>query len=165
MITDLKVAAMDAMVDVKDVVRDVTTTLPNEEPLDFQPTSQNIQAQEMSYLNNGWGQMQSQVAANRIDMTAEKMNFVLEMIQNGLIAFDAVEVELRGIAAGNTPPTPAQLIGIAGRIDANQKQIFMGLQKLRELSVELDRATDPLQKNSAQNSGWGTPNQGRRDWR
>lgn len=159
LIDDLKLGAMQAMNEVKDVVHDATTKLPDEGIVNFNNESQqqSIPQADLNYMSNGWNVMPAQMTANRIDMIAEKINFVSDMIQQGLLAFDGVEVELRGIASGNVPPTPAQLIGIAGRIDANQKQVYMGLQKLKELSVEIDRATDKLQGgNSTNASGWGS---------
>ena len=62
-------------------------------------------------------------------------------------------MQLQNCVRCNTPPQPQQLLSLASRIDSNQKQILMGLQKLKELSIEIDRATDRLQNNM--NIGWG----------
>ena len=159
MLDDLKIAAMDVVADVKEVAHDAMTKLPDEVPIQFnnEAEKQNIPQQELSYMTpNTWGAAPAQMTANRIDMIAEKIDFVSEMIGNGLVAFDAVEQELISLSRGQTPPTPAQLQGIAGRVDANQKQILMGLQKLRQLAVEIDKATDHLQGNKGASQGWGT---------
>lgn len=159
MIADLKIAAMEVVNDVKDVAHDVTTKLPNavQDEFNKENMNNNINANpsDLMYLNNAW-QVPNQMTANRIDMVADKINFVSSMIQQGLLAFDGLEEELKLMANSPTPPSPAQLVSIASRIDTNQKQIFMGLQKLRELSVEIDKATDTLQGRPQNiSSGWG----------
>lgn len=157
MMNDLKIAAMDIASEVKDVAHDAMTVLPDEKPIQFNDESkmQSINAGGMEYMNAGWGMQASAMTATQIDMIADKINFVSDMIAQGLIAFDAVENELVALSRGNIPPQPAQLQAIAGRVDANQKQIFMGLQKLKELSKEVDRATDKLQQGNAAQGGWG----------
>ena len=104
-------------------------------------------------MNLGWCSAPAQMTASKIDMIADKISFVSEVIQQGLLAFDSIEEELQNCVRCNTPPQPQQLLSLASRIDSNQKQILMGLQKLKELSIEIDRATDKLQNNA--NIGWG----------
>lgn len=160
LIDDLKLAAMDMKSEVKDVIHDMTTKLPNTVQTDYSKLdSQNIPNSDLGYMSMGWGTMPAQMTANRIDMIAEKINFVSDMIQQGLLAFDSIEIELQACAKGNIPPQPQQLLALAGRIDTNQKQIFMGLQKLKELSIEIDRATDRLQSGQT-SQGWGNKNIG-----
>lgn len=97
----------------------------------------------------GWGSKTTHTA-NRIDMVADKIKFVSEMIENNLLALDGVEKELQAYARGTTPPPPAMLIALAGRIDSTQSQLNHGLRKLQELTKEVDMATDLLQTNT----GW-----------
>lgn len=150
-INDMKVAAMGAVQEVKDVVRDVTTTMPDDKIVNFDGVDkQSIPSAQsqggLEYMNGGgWGMMGATMTAHQIDMIVDKMNFVATMIQNGLLGFDAIETELRAIAMQPVPPQPAQLIGLAARIDSAQKQTFDGLQELRRLAVEVDKATDKLQ--------------------
>lgn len=158
LINDVKVAAMGAVQEVKDVVRDVTTTMPDDKVVDFKGMDkQSIQPTHpqggLEYMNNGWNNMGATMTANQIDMIVDKMNFVANMIQNGLLSFDAIEQELRAISMSPVPPQPAQLLGLAARIDTSQKQTFDGLQELRRLAVEVDKATDKLQ-NRQQQANW-----------
>lgn len=161
----LKLAAMDIKSDLKDMVHDATTQLPNAVQTDYSKLdSQSIPQSDVGYMNAGWNGA-NQMTAFQIDMIAEKINFVSEMIQQGLVAFDAIEQELVNYSRGQVPPQPQQLASMASRIDANQKQIFMGLQKLRELSIEVDKATDKLQGKAINNgAGWGTKNLGGSAW-
>lgn len=158
MLTDLKLAAMDVVGDIKDVAHDAMTTLPDEKVVTFnnEGKKQSIESGELNYMSGGWSQIPAQMTANRIDMIAEKIAFVSEMIATGLISFDSVEQELINVSRGNTPPTPAQLQSIAARIDTNQKQIYNGLKKLNELAKEIDVATDKLQGGQQSSTGWGT---------
>lgn len=160
LVNNLKLTAMDIKSEIKDVVHDVTTKMPDTVQTDYSKLdSQNIQSSDLGYMNNGWGGMQSKMAANQIDMIAEKINFVSDIIQQGLMAFDAIEAELNNYARGTVPPQPQQLTSMAIRVDSNQKQIFMGLQKLKELSAQIDKATDTLQGNQ-NDSLWGSKNIG-----
>ncbi|RDY28528.1 hypothetical protein CHL78_004900 [Romboutsia weinsteinii] len=159
LVDDLKLAAMDMKSEVKDVIHEMTTKLPETVQADYSNADrQTIPASDLEYMGSGWNTMPAQVTANRIDMIADKVNFVSEMIQQGLLAFDSIEVELQTYARGNVPPQPQQLLALASRVDSNQKQIFMGLQKLKELSMEIDRATDKLQGGNT--NGWGSKNIG-----
>lgn len=157
LITDLKLTAMDVVGEVKDLAHDLTTNLPDTVQKDFKATdSQNIQSDDMSYMNS-WNAPASRITANQIDMITDKINFISEMIQTGLLGFDAIEQELRMLANQPNPPQPAQLISLATRIDATQQQTFSGLQKLRVLSMEIDKATDKLQGGNG--NDWNTPPQ------
>ena len=154
LITDLKISAMDLKSEVKDVIHDITTKPPVTVQEDYSKLDkQRIDVGELDYMNLGWNSTPAQMTASKIDMIADKISFVSEVIQQGLLAFDSIEDELQNCVRCNTPPQPQQLLSLASRIDSNQKQILMGLQKLKELSIEIDRATDRLQNNM--NIGWG----------
>lgn len=159
-IRDAKLAAMQAVDEVKEIVHDATTKLPDAVQTDYGKIDQQSivpagQSQGLEYMNNGWGNMASAITANQIDMIADKQNFIANMIQNGLLGFDAIEEELRMMAVQSVPPQPAQLLSLAARIDATQKQTFNGLQELRNLSMHIDKATDKLQNGNA--NGWSQP--------
>lgn len=155
LIRDAKLAAMQAVGEVKELVHDVTTKMPEQvqdfsKPQDFGKP----QAQPMEYMSGGWGMMASTMTANQIDMIADKQNFIANMIQNELLGFDGIEQELRAMAQSPTPPQPAQLISLAARIDTYQRQAYNGLQELRKLSQQVDQATDKLQNGGQQ--GWSS---------
>ena len=154
LITDLKISAMDLKSEIRDVIHDITIKPPTTVQEDYSKLDrQEITVEELGYMNLGWCSAPAQMTASKIDMIADKISFVSEVIQQGLLAFDSIEDELQNCVRCNTPPQPQQLLSLASRIDSNQKQILMGLQKLKELSIEIDRATDKLQNNA--NIGWG----------
>lgn len=154
LITDLKISAMDLKSEIRDVIHDITIKPPTTVQEDYSKLDkQEIKVEELGYMNLGWNSAPAQMTASKIDMIADKISFVSEVIQQGLLAFDSIEEELQNCVRCNTPPQPQQLLSLASRIDSNQKQILMGLQKLKELSIEIDRATDKLQNNA--NIGWG----------
>lgn len=160
LITDLKISAMDLKSEVKDVIHDITTTLPKTVQEDYSKLDeQKISGGELNYMNSNWNYAPAQMTASKIDMIADKISFVSDVIQQALLSFDTIEDELQNCVRCNTPPPPQQLLSLANRIDSNQKQIFMGLQKLKELSVEIDRTTDKLQNNVT--TGWGNNTVGR----
>lgn len=155
LITDLKLTAMDVVGEVKDLAHDLKTNLPEAVQKDFKSSDkQMIQTNELDYMNS-WNTAHSRITANQIDVISDKVNFIAEMMQTGLLGFDSIEEELRIIASQPNPPQPAQLMSLASRIDMTQRQVFEGLQKLRYLTVEIDKATDKLQGRGA--SDWQTP--------
>lgn len=104
-----------------------------------------------NYMTNGWGgATQQQMTAHKIDAQAEKVAFVVEMLQNALLGFDGIEKELVALSNAPVPPNPSQLVVLAQRVDTNQQQVMQGLNKIRELMTSIDRETDNIQK-----SGWG----------
>lgn len=161
LIRDAKIAAMQTVDEVKEMVHDATTKLPDAVQTDYtkldqQNISPSRQSQGLEYMNNSWGMMSSSITANQIDAIADKQNFIANMIQNGLLGFDSIEEELRAMAMQSVPPQPAQLLSLATRIDSTQMQIFNGLQELRKLAMHIDKATDKLQNNGS--TGWNQPN-------
>lgn len=105
---------------------------------------------EGNYMTSGWNN-KSFMVANKVDHTVDKIAFVSEMLENNLLALDAIEGELQVMSRSNTPPTPQALATMATRIDSIQSQIRHGLTKMKELSKEVDLATDALQGSGA---GW-----------
>lgn len=157
LITDLKLTAMDMVEEVKDIAHDLKTDLPDAVQKDFKASDNpNIGATELNYMNS-WNAPASRITANQIDMIMDKVSFISEMVQTGLLGFDSIEQELRLLASQPNPPQPAQLLSIASRIDTTQQQTFASLQKLRELAREVDRATDRLQGGNG--NDWNTPPQ------
>lgn len=99
---------------------------------------------EGNYLTSGWNN-KSYMVANKVDHIVDKISFVSDMLENNLLALDAIEGELQTLSRGTNPPTPQTLATMATRIDSIQAQIRHGLTKMKELSKEVDVATDVLQ--------------------
>lgn len=108
----------------------------------------------MSYMNdNNWGyQSPQQHVANKVDHVADKISFALDMADNQIIGIDGIETELRALASGKTPPTPAQLISIAGRLNTLQTQLKDNFAKVKQMTKEIDATTDAIQSGQG---GWG----------
>lgn len=100
-----------------------------------------------NYMN--WGN--NKMTMHTIDMIADKVAFAVDMINSALLGFDAIEKELVALASQPNPPQPVMLTALAGRIDTNQQQVVQGLQKIKEMMIEIDRTTDMAQNKS----GWG----------
>lgn len=100
-----------------------------------------------NYMN--WGN--NKMTMHTIDMIADKVAFAVDMINSALLGFDAIEKELVALASQPTPPQPVMLTAIAGRVDTNQQQVMQGLLKIKEMMVEIDRATDTAKAKT----GWG----------
>ncbi len=105
---------------------------------------------EGNYMTTGWNN-KGMMVANKVDHIVDKISFVSDMLENNLLALDAIEGELQTLSRGNVPPTPQTLATMATRIDSVQAQIRHGLTKMKELSREVDLATDSLQSGTA---GW-----------
>lgn len=97
-----------------------------------------------SYLNN-WSNHNTQHTANKIDHIADKAAFAIEMLQNALIGFDALEKELIETSNAPHPPQSQTLRSYAHRIDTNQKQLQDGLNKIKQLMSEIDNTTNQIQ--------------------
>ena len=96
LITDLKISAMDLKSEVKDVIHDITTKPPVTVQEDYSKLDkQRIDVGELDYMNLGWNSAPAQMTASKIDMIADKISFVSEVIQQGLLAFDSIEEELK----------------------------------------------------------------------
>ena len=101
----------------------------------------------MSYMNtSNWGYSSQQATANHVDYIADKMNFGIDMINNTLMGVDTISKELIALAGGQTPPKPEQLKAMAARLDTYQNQVKDGLNKIKEMTKEIDKATDAIQQ-------------------
>ena len=103
----------------------------------------------MSYMNsNSWGyNSPNQMTANQVDFLAEKIEFGIDMINNHLLSLDSISKELNAISNAQTPPKPEQLRTLSIRIDTCSKQITDSLNKLKEMTKEIDVVTDKIQQN------------------
>lgn len=96
--------------------------------------------------NTGWRNSQNKEAALRIDHIADKAKFGIEMLGTGLNGIDAIEKELIELSQAPQPPSQVQVRSLAHRLDSHQKQLQQGLERIKEMMNEIDRATDAIQK-------------------
>jgi hypothetical protein len=101
---------------------------------------------------SGWGtNSQTKSTAKDISHIADKSEFAVDMIENALIGFDAIEKELMELSSSSVPPTPEMLRIIAHRIDTNQKQVQKGLEKVKEFQKDIAKNSSVIQN---PNAGW-----------
>lgn len=97
-----------------------------------------------NYMSS-WGSSQTKEAALKVDHIADKAKFGIEMLSTGLVSVDALEKELIELSNAPHPPTQAQIRSIAHRLDAIQKQLQQGLDRVKEMMNDIDKATDAIQ--------------------
>jgi hypothetical protein len=101
------------------------------------------------YMTSGWGAgSQTALTARDIEHIADKAGFAVDMIENALTNFDAIEKELMELSGSSVPPTPEGLRIIAHRIDTAQKQVQQGLAKVKEFQGDIAKTTSTLQNNT-----------------
>ncbi|MGO4540842.1 hypothetical protein [Paenibacillus sp. 2TAB19] len=93
----------------------------------------------------GWGNQQAKETALRIDHLADKAKFGIEMLGTGLIGIDALEKELIELSNAPQAPTQVQIRSLAHRLDSHQKQLEQGLNRIKDMMNDIDRATDSIQ--------------------
>ncbi|MGL4453366.1 MAG: hypothetical protein ACRCTZ_19560 [Sarcina sp.] len=103
-----------------------------------------------NYYSDGWGNNKTKYVATEVDHVADKIKFLADIMESQIIAFDAVEQELLNYSQASMPPSPEVLRNIASRIDVIQTQVRENLEKMKDLSVAVDRATDKIQNSH----GW-----------
>lgn len=104
----------------------------------------------MSYIDsssNGWGGYTTphQASANKIDHIADKMAFAIDMANNQILAIGGIENELRALINGDVPPRKDQLASIATRLNSQQVQLTDSLNKIKQMTREIDLTTDTIQ--------------------
>lgn len=100
---------------------------------------------QTNYMS-GWGNHQAKETALKIDHIADKAKFGIEMLGTGLIGIDALEKELIELSHATHPPSQEQIRAIAHRLDAHQKQLQQGLDRIKEMMTDIDRETDHIQR-------------------
>lgn len=105
---------------------------------------------QQNYMS-GWGNQQAKETALKIDHIADKAKFGIEMLGTGLIGIDAIEKELIELSNAPHAPSQVQIRSLAHRLDAHQKQLEQGLQRIKDMMNDIDRATDSIQ---GPRSGW-----------
>lgn len=99
---------------------------------------------QTNYLS-GWGNNHAKETALKIDHIADKAKFGIEMLGTGLIGIDALEKELIELSYAPNPPSQEQIRAIAHRLDAHQKQLQQGLERIKDMMSDIDRETDHIQ--------------------
>ena len=111
----------------------------------------------MSYMNsatNNWGYSSpQQQVASKVDHIADKISFALDMANNQIIGIDGIELELKTLATGQTPPRPEQLVSLSERLNTLQNQLKDSFALIKKMTLEIDKATDIIQTDNK--SGWG----------
>ncbi|MFB9328250.1 hypothetical protein ACFFSY_20160 [Paenibacillus aurantiacus] len=100
---------------------------------------------------SGWGNNQAKETASKIDHIADKAKFGIEILGTGLIGIDALEKELIEMSNAQYAPSQEQIRAIAHRLDAHQKQLQQGLDRIKEMMIDIDKATDSIQR---PRTGW-----------
>lgn len=104
-----------------------------------------------NYMSSDWGNTQTKYAALNIDHIADKAKFAVEILEATVKAFDSIEKEIVDASHATTPITREGLRGFSYRIDAQQQQLIQGLQHLKQMMTDIDKATDTIQK---QRTSW-----------
>lgn len=107
--------------------------------------------QPVNYMTSDWGGTKSKETALKIDHIADKAQFAIEMLESALRGFDTIEKEIIDISNATQLPSREAIRAFAYRIDTHQNQVSDGLQRLRAMMVDVDRATDGIQ---GVRSGW-----------
>lgn len=98
-----------------------------------------------NYMTSDWGSSTTKETALKIDHLADKAQFAIEMLESALRGFDTLEKEIIDISNASTMPSREQIRAFAYRIDTHQNQLGDGLQRLKKMMHDVDKATDPIQ--------------------
>lgn len=99
-----------------------------------------------NYMSNGWNNKQAKETAIKIDHIADKAKFGIEVLSTGLVGIDALEKELIEMSHASQPPTQEQIRSLAHRLDAHQKQIQQGLDRIKDMMTDIEKETDSFQQ-------------------
>jgi len=101
---------------------------------------------QSNYMS-GWGNNgKTKETASKIDHIADKAKFGIEMLGTGVQGIDAIEKELIELSNAPEPPTQTQIRSLAHRLDAHQKQLQQGLDRVKDMLDDIDKETDNIQK-------------------
>jgi hypothetical protein len=98
-----------------------------------------------NYMSSDWGNYRTQHTANNIDHISDKAKFAIEMLETALRGFDTIEKEIVDVAQSQNLPSREQIRAFAYRIDTHQNQVQDGLNRLKQMMVDIDKATDNIQ--------------------
>ncbi|MFE4029229.1 hypothetical protein ACFX4N_24030 [Priestia sp. YIM B13551] len=93
-----------------------------------------------------WSTSPTKHAAMKIEHTADKAAFAVDILNSAVTGFDAIEKELIEMSNSPHPPQPHHVRTIAHRIDTHQKQVQDGLEHIKRFMHEIERTSDHLGK-------------------
>lgn len=103
------------------------------------------QPRQQGYMTSDWGSSKTKETALKIDHIADKAEFAIEMLESALRGFDTLEKEIVDMSNSTTMPSREQVRAIAYRIDTHQNQVSDGLNRLKYMMKDVDKATDNIQ--------------------
>jgi translation initiation factor 2 alpha subunit (eIF-2alpha) len=104
-----------------------------------------------NYMSSDWGNSQAKYTAMNIDHVADKAKFAIEMLESALKGFDTIEKEIVDASNASNPITREGLRAFAYRVDTHQNQVQDGLNRLKQMMNDIDKATDGIQR---QRTSW-----------
>jgi hypothetical protein len=99
-----------------------------------------------NYMGSDWGSSNVKTTALTIDHVADKAKFAIEMLDTALLGFDTIEKEIVDMSNMSVPPSRESIKALAYRIDSTQNQLKAGLDRLKQMMLEIDHKTDAIQK-------------------
>jgi hypothetical protein len=99
-----------------------------------------------NYMTSDWGNQRTQETALRVDFIADKANLAIENLESALTGMDAIEKEIIDISNATVMPSRETIRAFAYRIDAQQKQLQLGLDKLKNMMKDIDETTNTIQR-------------------
>lgn len=99
-----------------------------------------------NYMSSDWGSSQTKYTVQHIDHVADKAKFAIQMLETAVKGLDVLEKEIVDLSNATTIPSRESIRALAYRIDAQQGQVQSGLDHLKNMMSEIDRATDNIQK-------------------
>ncbi len=106
-----------------------------------------------NYMTSDWQNSRTKETAMKIDHIADKAKFAIEMLESALAGFDTIEKEIIDLSNASIQPTREQIRAFAYRIDSNQNQLRDGMNRVKSMMLEVDKATDGIQSQSVR-SNW-----------
>lgn len=98
-----------------------------------------------NYLVSDWGTSTRKETALKIDHIADKAQFAIEMLESALRGFDTIEKEIVDISNASAMPSRETIRAFAYRIDTHQRQVQDGLERIKNMMKDIDKATDVIQ--------------------
>jgi len=99
-----------------------------------------------NYMSSDWGSSRTKETALKIDHIADKASFAIDMLESALRGFDTIEKEIVDLSNSSVMPSREQIRAFSYRIDTNQNQLRDGLERLKNMMKDVDRATDGIQQ-------------------
>jgi hypothetical protein len=98
-----------------------------------------------NYMTSDWGSSKTKETTMKIDHIADKAQFAIEMLESALRGFDTIEKEIVDLSNSSQMPSRESIRAFAYRIDTHQKQVQDGLERIKQMMLDIDKATDGIQ--------------------